>query len=302
MSDSTSPPLTIINAVLWSLFGHFSQSFDWLAVYLWMVNDFQLTNPIVRSLVLMPAFRLLGDAAWQGINTYDAIHNTDSPFMKSAFPAPLWYTGELIGDTYLPLKAVVISGNQRTTNTIIWGAYSFLAAGKIGQVIGKNYCWYMSRYSNSQQLLTYISNTLDIYVLFAGILNDVVCSLILYSKAKEISKIKPRQLLKTIQTNSSFRIIGYTLFKIIIGIYWGLNICDTNYDICPFYFLRDIIITLDYQLYYLDYFLIQHYGKDKKKVSEVKVTEKNTSEQANKAPNTKKVPRVTANRTIHSDS
>ncbi|KAJ3322032.1 hypothetical protein HDV06_003633 [Boothiomyces sp. JEL0866] len=297
MADSElSTPLAVTNAVLWSLFGHFSQSFDWLAIYLWVVNDFQISNPIVRALVLMPALRLLGDAAWQGINTYGTIHNIDNPFMKSAFPAPLWYAGELMGDTYLPLKASAIAGNYRTTNILIWGAYSCLAAGKIGQVIGKNYCC-------SQNLLTSISNTLDIYVLFAGILNDVVCSLVLYTKAKEMSKIKPRQILKTIQTNSSFRIIGYTLFKIIIGIYWGLNVCDTNYDVCPFYFLRDIIITLDYQLYYLDYFLIQHYGKDKKKVTENKVTEKNTSEQGIAKANTKrKVTAVTANRTVDGDS
>ncbi|KAJ3273130.1 hypothetical protein HDV01_004769 [Terramyces sp. JEL0728] len=337
-SEALNTPLIIANGVLWSLFGHFSQSFDWLAVYLWMVNDFQLTNPIVRALVLMPALRLLGDATWEGIDIYDQIYNTQSVVMKAALPSPLWYAGELMGDTYLPLKATVISGNDRNVKILVWGAYSFLAAGKIGQdavwegldaydslhnttsgfaqialpsplwyagelmgdmylplkastiasnervsniliwgvysliaggkisqIIGRCYYWYQSRYDSSQAKVAYFVNTADIYIMFVGILSDLVCSIILYSKAKDMFSIKRKQILKTIQTNSSFRIVVYTIFKVIIGIYWAMNICDATYVDCPFYFLRDIIITLDYQLYYLDYFLIQYFGKEKKK-------------------------------------
>ncbi|KAJ3273139.1 hypothetical protein HDV01_004778 [Terramyces sp. JEL0728] len=259
--DSISMGLTIINSILWTLFGHFSQPFDWLALYLWIVNDFMITNPVVRSLVLMPGLRMLGDAIWEGIDTYDNIRNTTSPFMQSALPSPLWYIGELIGDTYLPLKAAAIAGDDRTSYFIIWAGYSLVVVGKVGQIIGRSYLWFRSQYDSSQVPLTYFTNSMDIYIMFAGMVNDYICSVILYTNAKKLFNIKRKEFLKTIQTNSSFRIVIYTIFKTAVGIYWSLNICDAYYTTCPFYFLRDIIITLDYQMYYLDYFLIQHYGK-----------------------------------------
>ncbi|KAJ3310876.1 hypothetical protein HDV04_004571 [Boothiomyces sp. JEL0838] len=231
----------------------------------------------------MPALRLLGDAVWEGIDTYDQLYNTTSPFMQSALPSPLWYAGELVGDMYLPLKATTIAGEDRYSFFIIWGAYSLLALGKIGQVVGRLYLWYKSQFNNSQDTLTYYTNTLDIYIMFAGMINDYVCSVILYIHAKKLFDIKRKEILKIIRTNSSFRIVVYTLFKTIVGIYWALNICDALYTTCPFYFLRDIIITLDYQMYYFDYFLIQHYGKDKKykdRPLTVDVTDRrNTSDQ-----------------------
>ncbi|KAJ3273138.1 hypothetical protein HDV01_004777 [Terramyces sp. JEL0728] len=373
-SEALNTPLIIANGVLWSLFGHFSQSFDWLAVYLWMVNDFQLTNPIVRALVLMPALRLLGDATWEGIDIYDQIYNTQSVVMKAALPSPLWYAGELMGDTYLPLKATVISGNDRNVKILVWGAYSFLAAGKIGQdavwegldaydslhnttsgfaqialpsplwyagelmgdmylplkastiasnervsniliwgvysliaggkisqIIGRCYYWYQSRYDSSQAKVAYFVNTADIYIMFVGILSDLVCSIILYSKAKDMFSIKRKQILKTIQTNSSFRIVVYTIFKVIIGIYWAMNICDATYVDCPFYFLRDIIITLDYQLYYLDYFLIQYFGKEKKKAVVLEPV-KAASPASDNGSNTVNVKKpATANKSVNAE-
>ncbi|KAJ3310878.1 hypothetical protein HDV04_004573 [Boothiomyces sp. JEL0838] len=262
---SIGPALTIINAVLWSLFGHFSQPFDWIALYLWIVNNYQLSNPVVRSLVLMPTFRLLGDAVWEGLDAYDSLHNTTSGFAMIALPSPLWYAGELMGDMYLPLKASTIVGTDKILKMIIWGIYSLIVGGKSVQIVGRYYYWYQSKYDSSQDKVAYFVNTVDIYIMFVGILNDLVCSLILYSRAKGMFNIKRKQILKTIQTNSSFRIVVYTIFKIVIGIYWAMNICDATYVQCPFYFLRDIIITLDYQLYYLDYFLIQYFGKEKTK-------------------------------------
>ncbi|KAJ3322031.1 hypothetical protein HDV06_003632 [Boothiomyces sp. JEL0866] len=280
--QSISPALTITNSILWSFFGHFSQSFDWIALYLWTINDFTLSNAVVRSLVLMPAFRLLGDAVWEGIETYDTLYSTKSPFMQSALPSPLWYSGELFGDMYLPLKANAIAGEDRYSYMIIWGAYSLVAAGKVGQVTCRMYLWYKSQFNIPESVLTYYTNTLDIYVMFAGMINDYACSVILYSRAKKLFKIKRREILNTIKTNSSFRIVIYTIFKTVVGIYWALNICDTYYTTCPFYFLRDIIITLDYQMYYLDYFLIQHYGKEKKykdqPISPEPTDKRNTSE------------------------
>ncbi|KAJ3322033.1 hypothetical protein HDV06_003634 [Boothiomyces sp. JEL0866] len=267
MADSKSigTPLTIINAVLWSLFGHFSQPFDWIALYLWIVNNNQLSNPVVRSLVLMPTFRLLGDAVWEGLDAYDSLHNTTSGFAMIALPSPLWYAGELMGDMYLPLKANAIVSNDTIPKMLVWGIYSLIVGGKISQIIGRYYYWYQSQWDSSQAKVAYFVNTVDIYIMFVGILSDLICSIILYSRAKDMFNIKRKQILKTIQTNSSFRIVVYTIFKVIIGIYWAMNICDATYVDCPFYFLRDIIITLDYQLYYLDYFLIQYFGKDKLK-------------------------------------
>ncbi|KAJ3273131.1 hypothetical protein HDV01_004770 [Terramyces sp. JEL0728] len=174
--DSISMGLTIINSILWTLFGHFSQPFDWLALYLWIVNDFMITNPVVRSLVLMPGLRMLGDAIWEGIDTYDNIRNTTSPFMQSALPSPLWYIGELIGDTYLPLKAAAIAGDDRTSYFIIWAGYSLVVVGKVGQIIGRSYLWFRSQYDSSQVPLTYFTNSMDIYIMFAGMVNDYICS------------------------------------------------------------------------------------------------------------------------------
>lgn len=182
-----------------------------------------------------------------------------------ALPSPLWYAGELMGDMYLPLKASTIVGTDKILKMIIWGIYSLIVGGKSVQIVGRYYYWYQSKYDSSQDKVAYFVNTVDIYIMFVGILNDLVCSLILYSRAKGMFNIKRKQILKTIQTNSSFRIVVYTIFKIVIGIYWAMNICDATYVQCPFYFLRDIIITLDYQLYYLDYFLIQYFGKEKTK-------------------------------------
>ncbi|KAI8900651.1 hypothetical protein BC833DRAFT_245650 [Globomyces pollinis-pini] len=251
----------IFSSLLWILFGHWSQAFDWLGFYVWVSNDFRCDTGILRSLILMPVFRWVGDAIWKCLTTLEF-----SKLWRAAIPSVFWYSGEIIGDTYLPMIAWgMTQPNEKWKRFIIMFGFSLIATSKIVNCIWR----YTGASMNVKEAVFYRNlSYLDSVTCFTGVINDLCCSYVIYRKSAKVvlrSRSKRTPLVRALQSikqSCLVRIAILTVFKTINAIFYISNPCLDIITTCKFSFLREILITVDYQFYYLDYLLTkQHSGK-----------------------------------------
>ncbi|KAI8900650.1 hypothetical protein BC833DRAFT_618303 [Globomyces pollinis-pini] len=254
----------IFSTVLWILFGHWSQAFDWLGFYVWVSNDFRCDTGILRSLILMPLFRWMGDGMWKVLNTFEVYK-----YLQDSIPSIFWYAGEIIGDTYLPCLAWGMTRpNEKFNRFIILFGFISISGSKIANV-----CWRFTGASLNVHEDVYFRNIsfIDSVTCFAGVVNDLCCSYVIYRKSSRVvteAKMKSTPLIRALQSikNSCLvRIAILTVFKTINAIFYLSNPCLETITYCKWSFLREILITVDYQFYYFDYLLTkQHRPKQLK--------------------------------------
>jgi hypothetical protein len=217
-----------------------------------------LEKKLVRALVLMPLLRYLGDVGWIVID----LIRQNTPGMTTLWavvlPAPLWYIGEIIGDTYLPYKAVAMVKDRPKWIYAIWGTFFTFAGGKIANTIFRFYALISGM--GASPFYWSFSSYVDIYLLFTSIYVDIICCLAMYqtSKGLNLASKKLGDIMKLIKTSSLLRIGIMTCVKLLVGGYWLTTVCIEDYAICPTGWLRNITITVEYQLYYLDYLLTRN--------------------------------------------
>lgn len=257
---------TIASSILWIFFGHYSQAFDWLGIYVWMINDFSCSKAITRSLVFMPLFRWFGDI----VNKILLNTNPDD-LSSSAIPSPLWYLGEIYGDSYLSLKALSLL--QKTERKDLWYSYSIyvtfaLQSGiydlklglKIAQVITR-----LTNYGLGTGVVQFYNTVsiLDSCICFVGAINDAVCCFVMYKKSNEMLQFGNGQsqfekVFVLIKQSSVARTSIMLAFKVLNGLFFVTHLCGAFETTCTYGFLRDFITKIDYQFYYMDYLLIRN--------------------------------------------
>lgn len=261
----------IISNALWFMFGHYSQQckspspstsltlenlVDWLGFYVWAINDFKIEKAIPASLILMPFFRWLGD-----ISNYVLKQIFDAPnaIAPAALPAIFWYTGEIFGDSYLPIKTLALCGSSVKKKWAVYFGFALFAGSKLAQVIFR----YTSVAMQTPPAVFHSRvSYLDGAVCFTGVLSDAICCLIMYQSSSEILQFSQatqvRSLMTTIKNSSFARMTLLLVIKIVNGIFLVTHPCTIDSTVCSFGFLRSLIATVDYQMYYLDYLLCKH--------------------------------------------
>jgi hypothetical protein len=235
---------------------HGSQSFDWIAFYIFLTNGCSLQKKLVKCLVMMPLLRAIGDTMWIIIDKIRQGNPEINFLWASAFPSPFWYAGEIYGDLYLPYKAVAMVKDIPKWRWAIWVSFAPFAVGKVTQVIFRLYSlatlndgpfyWIFSSYS-------------DIYLMFTSIFVDFVCCGAMYQRSKGLTaSINTSNVLQMIQKSSLLRVAIMTTIKFVVGCYWMTTICIEDYATCPTSYLRWVTITVEYQLYYLDFLLTKN--------------------------------------------
>lgn len=229
---------------------------DWLGFYVWAINDFKIEKAIPASLILMPFFRWLGD-----ISNYvlKQVFDTPNAIAPAALPAIFWYTGEVFGDSYLPIKTLALCGSSTKKRWAVFLGFGLFVATKVAQVIFR----YTSvALQTSPAVFFSRVSYLDGAVCFTGVLSDAICCLIMYQSSTEILQFSQatqvRSLMTTIKNSSFARMTILLIIKIINGIFLVTHPCTIDSMVCSFGFLRSLITTLDYQMYYLDYLLCKH--------------------------------------------
>ncbi|KAJ3078999.1 hypothetical protein HK102_004092 [Quaeritorhiza haematococci] len=250
----------IVSSLLWVLFGHFSQSFDWLGFYIWSTNDFSIQKPIVRALVMMPFVRFWGDVLYRILN------QTTSDFFSSVYPAILWYTGEIFGDSYLPYKALAMLGGgvtptttprmQRIARWSILISFGLFASSKIAQIIWRFVAFYSLNITEAQFFK--ITSYMDGVVCFLGVFADMVSCYVMYKQSSDTLQMRKTGLIKMIKHSSVFRMSLAVGLKLMNGVFLILNPCEAEQNECYYGFLRSVITTIDYQFYYMDFFFSRY--------------------------------------------
>jgi hypothetical protein len=239
---------TILASVLWCLFGHYSQTFDWLAFYVWLKNDCKLDKPLVRALVLMPLFRFLGDIVNRALGDWVTDGNA-----AASIPSPLWYLGEIYGDSYLPMKALAMLGSgQKGYRAAVWFGFACFALPKVGSIVFRLYA-YANKFDTAS--FFYGVSTIDSIVCFTGALSDLIVCFVMYRRSEELMEFRSSNLLQIIKQSSLARVLLMFGLKILNGAFFVAHPCGAFETVCQYGFLRGVITTVDYQLYYLDYFL-----------------------------------------------
>lgn len=64
-------------------------------------------------------------------------------------------------------------------------------------------------------------------------------------------------VVQVIQKSSLARVVIMSVVKIINGAFFVTHPCDSFQTQCYYGFLRGVITTVDYQLYYMDYLLVE---------------------------------------------
>lgn len=107
---------------------------------------------------------------------------------------------------------------------------------------------------------------LDSATCFTGTISDVICCVIIYQKSNRLMKLgatvtgRPGSLLgivEHIKKSSLARVVIMSAVKIVNGAFLVTHPCEMNTEVCQYGFLRGVITTLDYQLYYMDYLLVE---------------------------------------------
>ncbi|KAJ3066465.1 hypothetical protein HK102_007650 [Quaeritorhiza haematococci] len=253
---------TTLSSILWILFAHFSQTFDWLGFYVWATNEFSIRKPLVRALVMMPFIRFWGDVL------YRILDQATTGRLKSTYPAVFWYIGEIFGDSYLPYKALAMLGvggstpsnsprMQRFYRVAIISSFSLFAGTKVAQIVYR----FVAEYGGlnlSDVNYFRITSYFDSVVCFLGVFADLVCCAIMYRQSKELSKFRETGLLTTIKNSSVFRLTLAVAFKLMNGVFLILNPCESEAHVCYYGFLRSVLTTIDYQFYYMDFFFSRY--------------------------------------------
>jgi hypothetical protein len=263
------PATAAISILLWIAFSHYSQQFDWIGFYVWAINDFRLNKSVVRALVLMPFLRWLGDSSHKILAQI-----FPNPHLASVvFPAPFWYLGEIFGDSYLPVKALALLQSQHSFQRhIVRFNFCMFAGIKVANVVFRFYGFFSGM--PREQFFNTLS-VFDSVTSFVGVFCDLVCCGMMIWVTQSLLKSVKRNILVLIRNSSIFRLSLATTLTLLSGIFGLFNRCETDQHSCAFGFLRDAIITIDYQFYYLDYLLTQaDTHKDK--------SSKNTFENSNK--------------------
>ena len=159
----------------------------------------------------------------------------------------------------------MISPQDRLSRGAVWAAYSLFAMTKVA-----NCCWRIFSYTRDmdQDMLYTGMSYLDAIAYWTGALSDVVCCYLLYKRTTEILKMakssqvtKKRGLLNLadlIRKSSLARVVLISTIKVCSGIIMITHLCLKAFEVCPYGFLRGIITTVDYQLYYMDFILTQN--------------------------------------------
>jgi hypothetical protein len=148
--------------------------------------------------------------------------------------------------------------NEDASLKQIWGTFFTFAGGKIANTIFRFYALISGM--GASPFYWSFSSYVDIYLLFTSIYVDIICCLAMYqtSKGLNLASKKLGDIMKLIKTSSLLRIGIMTCVKLLVGGYWLTTVCIEDYAICPTGWLRNITITVEYQLYYLDYLLTRN--------------------------------------------
>ncbi|KAI8902677.1 hypothetical protein BC833DRAFT_225814 [Globomyces pollinis-pini] len=154
--------------------------------------------------------------------------------------------------------------NERFNRFIILFGFITISGSKIA-----NICWRFTGAGLNVHEDVYYRNMslIDSVTCFTGVINDLCCSYVIYRKSSrvvtEAKKSTPLiRALQSIKNSCLVRISILTIFKTINAIFYLSHTCLENIDNCKWSFLREILITVDYQFYYLDYLLTrQHIPK-----------------------------------------
>ena len=250
---------TVITSILWLLFGHYSQTFDWLAIYVWMTNDFRVDKPATRSLIYMPLFRWLGDLVHKIIS-----EAAPGSLANASIPAPLWYAGEIWGDFYIPAIALaMLPSHAKFARVAVYCGYSLFALNKVANCIWRLYVFGIG---GGEVMFFNGVSILDSATCWTGAISDLICCYVIYTKTEEMSRVAARSAKSTgalsnifdlLKNSSLIRIYLMVSVKILNGAFFVTHLCGAFETVCPYGFLRGVITTVDYQLYYMDYLLAQ---------------------------------------------
>jgi hypothetical protein len=247
---------TVVSEVFWVFFaGGGSQAFYWLAFFIWATNDFKVNKGIIRALVFMPMFRFFGDCA-RMIVFHSAPKGST---LVWTIPSPLWYTGEIFGDSYLCFKTLSFAKTKFQRYSVM-AAFTCFASVKVVNIIFR---WIHSFSGGAAEEYYRALGIFDAVTCFVGAASDFYCCSMMYLSSKQLLSFRKSGILMNVKNSSLFRLVLATIIKTICGILFVANPCDSDQDACKYGFLRSVIITVDYQFYYMDYFFSRYHSNDK---------------------------------------
>ena len=172
----------------------------------------------------------------------------------------------------------MIADHEIGARIAVWIGYSLFALNKIG-----NCGWRILAYVKGMDADLFFLGVayLDAFACFTGqvinlgMLSDVICCSILYKRTSNVFRLaeaadegKERsgisKLANLVRRSSLFRICLISVIKIVSGSFMLSHLCFTQNEKCEYGFLRGVITTVDYQLYYMDYLLTQSAKKETK--------------------------------------
>ncbi|KAJ3366330.1 hypothetical protein HDU91_001880 [Kappamyces sp. JEL0680] len=239
----------IAQTVTWVLFDHWSQSSDWLGLFIFATNDWSIENPIVRALVMMPFLRFLGDLVWRTIYYIMPA----SIVLNSSLPGPLWFSGELFGDTYLPFKALAFCRDFPQRRKAVYAGYSLIFLVKGGNCVFRLvFCVLQLETAVFFNILSYF----DMASCVVSSISDCICCYIIYKSADQITSKKVNWITSLLKTLVLNRFVFMLVIRLITGLLLTLYPCDSAAVACTLGPLRDVFIKIEYQVCYLDYLLM----------------------------------------------
>ncbi|KAJ2991942.1 hypothetical protein HDV02_003382 [Globomyces sp. JEL0801] len=272
---------TIISSTLWILFGHNSQSFDWLGI----INDFQVNDQLANCLIFMPVFRWMGDCVYR---ISDAVRS--DTLLNNTIPSPLCLT--------TLVKSVTTSPNK-FQSFIIYTTFTLQSASKIADFIWR---FYALRINASIGTYTIGISSIDSIIFIFGAINYVTCCYFIYQNTLPINLKSNssgnviRYGLEMIKSSCFTRLLILASIKIIFVLFF---VGDSSQAACTYDFLKPISTKLVYQFYYFDYLISKSSGSKmlskisgkSEKSEKMKTIEKNTI-QMNNEDTTKKVQTI----------